>query len=77
MGVSMTWKPYKPEHGKSFAAGSSLHKALKELFGEFPIIIDSSEIPKLQGIIACGYEECEELITALGDYDRIELEDCW
>ena len=77
MSVSMTWQPYKPKQGKSWGAGSTLHKVLTTAFGEFPIILNKADIQKLAGIHACGYDDVGELITALYDYDKIKLEDHW
>lgn len=77
MGVSFTWMPYEPKHGKSWGSGSSLHSALTNLFGEFPIILKTSDISKLEGIKACGYDDIEELISALYDYEQIKIEDHW
>ena len=77
MGVSFTWLPYKPKTGKSWGSGSSLNSALEELFGSFPIILTQSDIPKLEGVKACGYEEISEIIQALYEYEKIKIEAHW
>ena len=77
MSVSMTWIPYEVKEGKHFASGSSLHTALVKAFGDFPIILMNEDIKILEGIEACGYGDVREIITALYDYEKIKLEDCW
>ena len=77
MSVSMTWLPYKPKKGKSWGAGSSLHKALVEAFGEFPIILSEDDLGVLRGIAVCGYDDVNKIINALHDHERIEIKDHW
>ena len=77
MSVSMYWRPYKPKTGKYFDGTSTLHGILEKTFGSFPIILTNSDIPKLQGIEACGYEGIGDLIQALYDYEQIKITAEW
>ena len=75
--VSFTWKPYEVKKGKSFGAGSSLRKVLINNFGEFPIILTSENIKALEVIENCGFDDIRELISALYDFESIEIEENW
>lgn len=77
MGVSFTWRPINPNSGISFASGSSLNKALEEAFGPMPIILSNTHIERLNGMIACGYDDLQEIITAIGDHEIIEIQSNW
>ena len=77
MGVSLTWKPTDPTIGKSFASGSNLHKYLENAFGCFPLTLTRDHIPVLEGIKACGYDDINELISAILEHDSVDVEDHW
>ena len=77
MGVSLTWRPLNPNSGTSFAAGSTLHGYLKSGFGDYPIVFTEKDIPKLEGIIACGYDDLWDLIEAIRMHEKVEVRDHW
>ena len=77
MGVSFTWQPTYPDKGHSFASGSLLNTALTNAFGEFPIKLTALDIGKLEGIIACGFDDMSEVLEALNHYKEIEIKDHW
>ncbi len=77
MGVSFEWKPVDPTAGTSFGHGSTLHSYLEKAFGCFPIVLNPEDIPKLQGIIACGHDDLEDLIMAIGEHEKIKITAHW
>jgi len=77
MGVSLSWKPTDPSQGTSFASGSKLHSILENSFGGFPITFTNADVSKLEGIMACGYEDIQDLITAIYKHESVDVEDCW
>ena len=74
MSVSMTYRPHNPEHGKHFSNRSNLHKILEDTFGDFPITLCDSQIDILRGISACGYEDVDELVSAIHEFGKIKVE---
>lgn len=77
MSVSMTWQPHEPKRGKYFDGGSTLHGILERTFSAFPIILNQGDIPKLEGIEACGHDGVRDLIEALYDYEKIKIDAEW
>ena len=77
MGVSFTWRPVDPTEGISFAYGSTLHGYLEDAFGGFPIIFTDKDISKLSGMAACGNDDLNELIAAIGEHGKVEVQAHW
>ncbi len=77
MGVSFTWRLADPNHGISWGSGSKLHSALVELFGDFPLTLSHTAIPKLEGLSAGGFGDVLELINAILNNDKIEVLAHW
>jgi len=77
MGVSFTWKPTDPTEGISWGAGSSLNRALENAFGSFPATLTEKDIPKLEGIAACGFDDIHELISAILKHNSVDIESHW
>lgn len=77
MGVSFTWEVVGPVEEHSFAAGNSLNKALEKCFGPFPIEFFEHDVDKLEGMVACGFEDLEELIAAIKDHGKILVRSHW
>lgn len=74
MGVSLNWKPVKPDNSITFASGSAINKALIEAFGELPVRLSYPHIERLKGIRACGFEDIDDLIEALEKNEQIEVD---
>ena len=77
MGVGLNWKPTDRTRGKDFAAGSQLHGILEHAFGTFPVTLTRKDIGKLEGIWFCGYQEVQELINAILEFDSVDVEAEW
>ena len=77
MGVSIGWRPNDPKKLNYISGGSNFHGVLEELYGAFPITLKSSDIPKLEGIAACGHNGADELIEALMSQESIIVEAEW
>ena len=77
MGVSLEWKPVDPKAGFGFEGGSRLHKILEDEFGGYPITLGENEFNILVGIRACGYEGVQDLIDAVSEHGRIEIDCNW
>ena len=77
MSVSFTWKPTDPRQGESWGGGSSLHSAMENAFGGFPITLNRESIKTLEGIAACGYDDIRHIISAIVKHDSIEIDAHW
>jgi len=77
MSVSFTYRPTNPSKGVSFAAGSNLNKAFENAYGSFPIILSKKDTSILRGFVACGYDDVEELITAICEFGEVEVQSHW
>ncbi len=77
MGVSLTWKPTDPTEGTSFASGSSLHKAMENAFGVFPMTLTKEDLQTLAGIAACGFDDIHELIAAIHEHSSVDVDANW
>ena len=77
MGVSFTWEVIGPVEEHSFAFGSSLHDALVNSFGSFPIELDDLNIAELAGIRSCGHGDMQELIDAIHEHGDVRIKSHW
>ncbi len=67
MSATILWKIVKPE-GKPLgvAAPSAFRATMERAFGEWPVELDSSAIPKLEGMAAC-WDTSENPFTKLSE----------
>jgi len=77
MGVSFTWEIVGPVEEHSFAHGSSLNSAIENAFGGLPRIFMEDDIPKLEGISACGHPDIEDLIAAILEHEKVLVKSHW
>ena len=77
MGVSFSWKPTDPNEGVIFASGSNLHRILERAFGDFPLLLVKTDVPKLEGIAACNNDDILELITAIHEHGDVTVMAHW
>tara|TARA_R110002096_G_scaffold315227_7_gene509485 strand:+ start:2444 stop:2677 length:234 start_codon:yes stop_codon:yes gene_type:complete len=74
MSATVTWKPHSPDDSGEWAGKGALLKALKECFGELPVILDESDIRVLHGIKAGGISDAENLIDAIEKIGSIKVD---
>ncbi len=77
MSVSFTWEVVGPVQEHSFACGSSLNSALEGCFGGFPMVLTREDVPKLEGVRACGYDDLDDLISAIYEHDKVRVKSHW
>ena len=73
MSANLYWTPVNPNNKVNFSGGSTLATILTKAFGAYPVEFTEKDIPKLQGIIACGYDELEELVDVIQTHKTIEV----
>lgn len=74
MTVNIGFRPHSPKKLTYIDGGSSLLKVIEAAFHEAPVVLDSSDIQKLEGIYACGYEAVGELIAGINKFGKIVLD---
>ena len=77
MSVSIGWRPVNPKQLTYISSTSSLHSALENAFGAFPLRLDAESLDTLVGIRACGYEGADGLIDAVEEKGAIEVVAEW
>ena len=70
MSATISWVPLL-KNKKSVSGGNSFAEVLEKGFGGFPFELTEKDIPKLQGIEACGYKGARELADAIYDMGTI------
>ena len=73
MGATVCYTQYNPADKGEWAGKGSLHSALKECFGELPIVLKGVDIPTLKGIAAGGVKDAENLIEGIHKLIEIEV----
>jgi len=74
MSVSIGYRTFQPKKLKYVDGGSTFFGILKDEFGEFPFILYDSNIGWLRGVASCGHAGAEELIRAISEFGKIEVE---
>jgi len=73
MSANLYWRPNSPTSRVNFNGGSTLVASLQRAFGTFPIDLTEKDIPKLEGIKACGYDQLDDVIGAIYVHEAIQL----
>ena len=75
MSISIGFRPHNPKKLTWInEAHSGTYKALENNFGKFPLVLTEYNISALTTISACGYEEVDELISAIYKFGSIYVE---
>lgn len=76
MGVSIGWRPHDPKALNYIDGGSSFWAIIKGTFGDKPILT-REHVEFLQGVYACGHDGAQELINAIYEHEKIQVEAQW
>jgi len=73
MGALLSYRIVDPQEATCFASGGRFRTALENAFGTLPAILDRKNIPVLNGMVACGFDDFQELIDAICEYGKVEV----
>lgn len=74
MSTSIGFRPHNPKSLTYVDGGSSFLSVLERAFGVVPVVLDDNHIMILRGIEAAGYSGSGELIEAISNHGRIEID---